>query len=698
MNGEAAGNELESGISEESPLEKLPAAPTTTTPETTPKSGELHPQETEAQYDSATSAMAFAEEHTSDRTVMVIQAPTVMDAAENTVPATLSVEGNTITMTVTPSGSTAWPATAEFAVAAPSDQASAAKAPSAHHGFSDPNSATFGHEEHSGKFVNNFDPHLKSSPLHVERARLFLNWNTSPNNKELLDWLKAVKAAGLTPFITLRECEPTPEESTCPTKRAPTLGEYYNHAKALMKALINGNAERPAVRLWGSWNEPDHNGNAFHKDPQGPITAAYLWGETERAAEEAGCHHQCTVVAGEFAAYLEHHDYVKKYETTIIGAERRHHFPAKVKPRVWGMHDYTDLEDIKGVKDGDKEVLGNYVNKESQGFVRQTKELYRSAHVWLTEQGVILQNETKETPLYNNPVLQRLAAQDFLRLGSPSEHTEWVYYYLYYGPTAATVAKKPHAFDSALLPGEGVTEEAHHPAENPRQAYCVLALGEKEGCPATAITKPAVTGTTTSSASTVSLTVNPKGLSTNYNVEYGTTTAYGQTTTSSAVTNENGEQSETATLSGLEPCTTYHYQAEAENEANGGTPGLGGDQTFTTDGCSPRVITGPLSWLQPHQCFGEGNNDFELTGEINPHGRPTTYFFEYSEGYFSSEDMGEYRTPTESAGSGTTLVKVTSTVSIKDPVISCYSITYRLVGVNTGGISYGESVYAYETI
>jgi alpha-tubulin suppressor-like RCC1 family protein len=35
----------------------------------------------------------------------------------------------------------------------------------------------------------------------------------------------------------------------------------------------------------------------------------------------------------------------------------------------------------------------------------------------------------------------------------------------------------------------------------------------------------------------------------------------------------------------LEPCTTYHYQAEAENEANEGTPSMGGDQTFTTGGC-----------------------------------------------------------------------------------------------------------------
>ncbi len=438
-------------------------------------------------------------------------------------------------MTITPSEGTAWPATAEIAAAAPSDQASATKAPGAKYGFSDPHTATFGHEVES-KFVSNFDAHLKSGPLDVKRARLFLNWNASPESKELIDWLKAVKAAGLTPLITLRECEPTPEESTCPTKKAPTLeAEYYNHAKALIKALVNGTSETPSGRLWGSWNEPYHNGNSFHTIF---MTAAYLWGETQRAAESAGCNHHCTVVAGEFAAYLEHHEYVNKYETTIIQAERKHHFPVKVKPHDWGMHDYNDLEQVKGIKEGSKEVLGNFVNKEAQGFVRQTKKLYSSAHIWLTEQGVRLQTGKGSTRLYLKPVLQGLAAQDFLRLGRPSEHIEWAYYYLYRGPAkwtpgpAETESERErhekeheHTFDSALLPGESVTEEGGHPAENPRQAYCVLALNDKEGCPAGTATRAAVSGTITTGAGTVSLDVNPQGQSTTYFIEYGTTSS-----------------------------------------------------------------------------------------------------------------------------------------------------------------------------
>ncbi len=215
--------------------------------------------------------------------------------------------------------------------------------------------------------------------------------------------------------------------------------------------------------------------------------------------------------------------------------------------------------------------------------------------------------------VYDNSIPKPLFVRrpkDFLRLNRPSEHIEWAYYYLYHGPNTAAIAAKSHAFDSALLPGEGVTEEDHRPAENPRQAYCVLVLG-LEGCPAKAVTKTEVTATTTASAGTVVLDVYPEGLPTKYLVEYGTTTAYGSTTTAADITDDEGAQDETVSLSGLEPCTTYHYQAEAENEANDGTPGVGGDQTFTTGGCDAvSVATG-----SEHSCAVLSNGEVDCWGE-----------------------------------------------------------------------------------
>jgi alpha-tubulin suppressor-like RCC1 family protein len=111
----------------------------------------------------------------------------------------------------------------------------------------------------------------------------------------------------------------------------------------------------------------------------------------------------------------------------------------------------------------------------------------------------------------------------------------------------------------------------------------VLALN-LGGCPATSVTHGVLAGTTTSSGATTSFTVNPQGSPTSYYVKYGLTTGYGKTTAVTLLPGENGEQSATAALSGLETCTTYHYQVEANNKANeeAGTPGLGGDQSFTT--------------------------------------------------------------------------------------------------------------------
>lgn len=72
----------------------------------------------------------------------------------------------------------------------------------------------------------------------------------------------------------------------------------------------------------------------WNSDPNGARTAAWLWGETKRASEEAGCHRLCTVVAGEFSEYEGHHLYDARYEQDILQAERKHRFPTNAKPHV----------------------------------------------------------------------------------------------------------------------------------------------------------------------------------------------------------------------------------------------------------------------------------------------------------------------------------------------------------------------------
>ena len=122
---------------------------------------------------------------------------------------------------------------------------------------------------------------------------------------------------------------------------------------------------------------------------------------------------------------------------------------------------------------------------------------------------------------------------------------------------------------------------------------------------------------------------------------------------------------------------------------------------YKTGKCTtPTVVTGPVNWLEPHACF-EAPNTLELTGEINPNGVPTTYDFEYSEeqveGGFTKEHPAKFKTTTEPAGSGTTPIKVNADVTVKDPILQCWVITYRLAAMTSAGPTYGESKHAEET-
>jgi hypothetical protein len=68
----------------------------------------------------------------------------------------------------------------------------------------------------------------------------------------------------------------------------------------------------------------------------------------------------------------------------------------------------------------------------------------------------------------------------------------------------------------------------------------------------------------TPTTATLGALINPRGEPTAYHFDWGTTTAYGQSTTTQTVSNEEPLEG-VATLSGLAPGTTYHYRVVATN-------------------------------------------------------------------------------------------------------------------------------------
>jgi hypothetical protein len=81
------------------------------------------------------------------------------------------------------------------------------------------------------------------------------------------------------------------------------------------------------------------------------------------------------------------------------------------------------------------------------------------------------------------------------------------------------------------------------------------------------------------SSATVRGAVDPRGVETNFYVQYGTTAAYGAQTQPAAVGSSTQEIKVVQTISGLQSNATYHYRIVASSSA--GTT-FGEDRTFTT--------------------------------------------------------------------------------------------------------------------
>ncbi len=419
--------------------------------------GELRPQETQAQYTAATSSVAAAEQQTGGTALMVVEPPTAADARGSGVPASLSVVGSTITMSVSPAPTTVFPVMAAATVAAASNQASAARSQDLRYGLSDQRAAAFG---------SSFDQRLLERPLHVRVARLVLPYeaileSTEKKQEEkekaekkleftqseaLTRWLQKVQevnAGGehLQPYITLwsKGCL---DRLAC---QAPPIKRYREAVRALIKAHMKAAAGLPAVKLWGAWNEPDGA-----KTSLTAAQAGELWQVAHSVMVNVHC--DCTMVAGEFA---EFGPYISHYKEFMV----KHH----LKPRVWGMHDYRDLVP------GSSNELAKYENRDAKEFAKLTSTRLGKPRIWLSEQGVELDNGFKPTPLKGNPESQRISAEDFLRLASVSRRVELVDYYMYGAPEPSGIHPRPEneaVFDSALV----------NDKSEPSPAYCVVAF------------------------------------------------------------------------------------------------------------------------------------------------------------------------------------------------------------------------------
>ncbi len=136
--------------------------------------------------------------------------------------------------------------------------------------------------------------------------------------------------------------------------------------------------------------------------------------------------------------------------------------------------------------------------------------------------------------------------------------------------------------------------------------------------------------------------VNPEGEEgTNWYFAWGETDAYGSKTPLEEVPKGSAPVPVTATLSGLVPNTTYHYQLFAYNKHDKTKPVGSGDETFMTPVIPPVVSGEPASFIATKAAT--------LVAKIDPEHSATTFHFEYG----ASQAYG-HETPEESAGSAPT--------------------------------------------
>jgi hypothetical protein len=157
--------------------------------------------------------------------------------------------------------------------------------------------------------------------------------------------------------------------------------------------------------------------------------------------------------------------------------------------------------------------------------------------------------------------------------------------------------------------------------------------------------------------------VNPNGTITSYYFEYGTTIAYGSTTTATSAGSGSSNVSVSTNLTGLTASTLYHYRLVATNA--GGTTN-GADMTLTTI-ATPAVLTATCSVNIENAVPGA-----KVVYTAVPVGGYTNKTYLWSDGKTSQTEMLEI------AEVGTTNNQVTVSDGITTVVAVCPVVTSTL--------------------
>jgi hypothetical protein len=181
-------------------------------------------------------------------------------------------------------------------------------------------------------------------------------------------------------------------------------------------------------------------------------------------------------------------------------------------------------------------------------------------------------------------------------------------------------------------------------------------------------TNPATT--VASFSATLNGSLNPRGLTTTVDFQYGPTTSYGHTTPVQTQTG-NTVRLISANISGLMASHVYHFRIVAHNSA--GTS-FGSDRTFTTLSPTgpPAVITNPATLIASFSAT--------LNGSVDPHGLTTSVHFQYG----TTTSYGLTTAP--QSHTGNTYLNISANIS---GLLASHVYHFRIVATNSPGTTFG---------
>ena len=191
------------------------------------------------------------------------------------------------------------------------------------------------------------DPNFRV--LRLRYARLVSPWNAIFSEPARLDaWMQAARADGIRPLVSFEHTR----GMACPGKRCkgPSKGQYTRAWKAFHKKY-------PWVKDISPWNEVNSATQPTGKRPD--LAAVYY------NVVRASCR-GCTIVAADLLDAPN----IRRYVGSFLLA-------AKGKPRLWGLHNYTDTNRFRS---------------------RGTNALLQTVRgsVWLTETGGVVRFVTQK--------------------------------------------------------------------------------------------------------------------------------------------------------------------------------------------------------------------------------------------------------------------------------------------------------------